>query len=230
MLSLENVTTGYGETQVLHGVSLEVAAGEVVALMGRNGAGKTTTMRAIIGLTPAWSGSIKLDGQDITHLKPHALATAGLGYLPEHRGVFPSLTVQENLTLVAGRRAGPWTVDRAYDLFPRLAERRRNGGAQLSGGEQQMLAIARALLLNPKVLLLDEPTEGLAPLIVREIGERLAAIKAEGMTILLVEQNARFALGLADRAYVLARGEVRWQGTAAALRADRQAQHELLGV
>ena len=230
MLTLENVTTGYGETQVLHGVSLAISAGEAVALMGRNGAGKTTTQRAIIGLTPAWSGRIALDGEDITHAKPHKLAVAGLGYLPEHRGVFPSLTVHENLTLVAGRRPGPWTVERAYDLFPRLGERRRNGGAQLSGGEQQMLAIARALLLNPKVLLLDEPTEGLAPLIVREISERLAAVKAEGMTLLLIEQNARFALNLADRAYVLSRGEVAWEGTAAALHADRQAQAELLGV
>lgn len=230
MLSLESVTTGYGETQVLNGVSLEVGQGEVVALMGRNGAGKTTTLRSVIGLTPAWSGRIALDGADITRAKPHTLAVAGLGYLPEHRGVFPSLTVHENLTLVEGRRSGPWTIDRAYDLFPRLAERRKNGGAQLSGGEQQMLAIARALLLNPKVLLLDEPTEGLAPLIVREIGERLAAIKAEGMTILLVEQNARFALSLADRAYVLSRGEVRWEGSAEALRADGKAQAELLGV
>ncbi len=230
MLSLENVTTGYGETQVLHGVSLVIAKGEVVALMGRNGAGKTTALRSIMGLTPAWSGRITLDGQDITRARPHALAMAGLGYLPEHRGVFPSLTVHENLTLVAGRRPGPWTVERAYDLFPRLAERRRNGGGQLSGGEQQMLAIARALLLNPTVLLLDEPTEGLAPLIVREIGERLAAVKADGMTILLIEQNARFALNLADRAYVLARGEMKWRGTTAALRADREAQATLLGV
>ena len=230
MLSLQNITTGYGETQVLRSVSLEVPAGAVVALMGRNGAGKTTTLRSIIGLTPAWTGTITLDGQDITKAKPNALATAGLGYLPEHRGVFPSLTVHENLTLVAGRRPGPWTVERAYDLFPRLTERRKNGGAQLSGGEQQMLAIARALLLNPKVLLLDEPTEGLAPLIVREIGERLATVKAEGMTILLVEQNARFALDLADRAYVLARGEVRWQGSAGALREDKDAQAEFLGV
>ena len=230
MLSLENVATGYGETRVLHGVSLEVSRGEVVALMGRNGAGKTTTLRAAIGLTPAWSGRITLDGQEITRARPHTLAKAGLGYLPEHRGVFPSLTVQENLTLVEGRRPGPWTAARVYELFPRLAERRQNGGAQLSGGEQQMLAIARALLLNPKVLLLDEPTEGLAPLIVREIGERLTAVKAEGMTVLLVEQNARFALGLADRAYVLSRGEVRWHGEAAALRADKDAQATLLGV
>ena len=230
MLSLEDIATGYGETQVLHGVSLQVDAGEVVALMGRNGAGKTTTLRAIIGLTPAWRGRISLDGEDITYAKPHMLATRGLGYLPEHRGVFPSLTVHENLTLVAGRRPGPWTVERTYDLFPRLAERRGNGGAQLSGGEQQMLAIARALLLNPKVLLLDEPTEGLAPLIVREIGERLAGIKAEGMTILLVEQNARFALSLADRAYVLNRGAVQWQGTAQALIDDRETQAALLGV
>jgi branched-chain amino acid transport system ATP-binding protein len=230
MLTLEHVTTGYGETQVLHGVSLQVGAGEVVALMGRNGAGKTTTLRSIIGLSPAWSGRISLNGQDITHTKPHVLAVAGIGYLPEHRGVFPSLTVHENLTLAAGRRPGPWTVERAYDLFPRLGERRKNGGAQLSGGEQQMLAIARALLLNPLVLLLDEPTEGLAPLIVREIGERLREIRAEGTTMLLVEQNARFALGLADRAYILSRGEVKWQGTSANLRADKDVQASLLGV
>jgi branched-chain amino acid transport system ATP-binding protein len=230
VLTLENVTAGYGETRVLHGVSLAVGRGEVVALMGRNGAGKTTTLRSIVGLTPAQSGRIRLDGRDIAGERPHRLALAGLGYLPEHRGIFPSLSVHENLALVAGRRPGPWTMARAYELFPRLAERRNNGGAQLSGGEQQMLAIARALLLNPLVLLLDEPTEGLAPLIVREIGERLAAIKAEGATVLLVEQNARFALSLADRAYILARGTVRWQGTAAALRADRAAQHELLGV
>lgn len=230
MLMLENVTTGYGETQVLRNVSLEVRAGEVVALMGRNGAGKTTTLRCIIGLTPAWKGRITLDGQDITGAKPHMLAKCGLGYLPEHRGIFPSLTVHENLTLVEGRRPGPWTVARAYDLFPRLAERRQNGGGQLSGGEQQMLAIARALLLNPLVLLLDEPTEGLAPLIVREIGQRLAEIRSEGTTMLLVEQNARFALNLADRAYVLNRGEVKWQGAASALKADRGAQAEWLGV
>ena len=230
MLSLENITTGYGETRVLHGVSLEISAGEVVALMGRNGAGKTTTLRSIIGLTPAWSGRITLNEKDITKAKPHTLALAGLGYLPEHRGVFPSLSVHENLTLVEGRRPGPWTVARAYELFPRLAERKTNGGAQLSGGEQQMLAIARALLLNPLVLLLDEPTEGLAPLIVREIGKRLAQIRSEGTTMLLVEQNARFALNLADRAYVLSRGEVKWQGTTTVLRADKDAQANLLGV
>jgi branched-chain amino acid transport system ATP-binding protein len=230
MLTLEAITAGYGETQVLHGVSLQVAEGEVVALLGRNGAGKTTTLRAIIGLTPASSGAIRFDGQDITRARPHALALAGIGYLPEHRGVFPSLSVQENLTLVAGRRPGPWTVARVYELFPRLAERRQNGGAQLSGGEQQMLAIARALLLNPKLLLLDEPTEGLAPLIVRDIYQRLADIKAEGATVLLVEQSVRFALGLADRAYVLGRGRVEWQGDATALATDVEAQKTWLGV
>jgi branched-chain amino acid transport system ATP-binding protein len=230
MLTLDTVTAGYGETQVLHGVSLEVAVGEVVALLGRNGAGKTTTLRSIIGLTPAWSGRIVFDGQDITRAKPHQLALAGIGYLPEHRGVFPSLSVHENLTLVEGRRPGPWTIARVYELFPRLAERRQNGGAQLSGGEQQMLAIARALLLNPKLLLLDEPTEGLAPLIVREIYTRLADIKAEGATVLLVEQSVRFALSLADRAYVLGRGQVEWQGDAAALAGDAEAQKTWLGV
>ena len=230
MLTLEAVTAGYGETQVLHGVSLEVAAGEVVALLGRNGAGKTTTLRAIIGLTPAWSGSVAFDGRETTTLRPSVLALAGIGYLPEHRGVFPSLSVHENLTLVAGRRPGAWTIARVYDLFPRLAERRKNGGAQLSGGEQQMLAIARALLLNPKLLLLDEPTEGLAPLIVREIYARLADIKQEGATVLLVEQSVHFALNLADRAYVLGRGQVQWQGSARALRNDKAAQQEWLGV
>lgn len=230
MLRLEGITAGYGETQVLHGVSLEVAVGEVVALLGRNGAGKTTTLRSIIGLTPAWNGSVVFDGQDITRRKPHTLALAGIGYLPEHRGVFPSLSVHENLTLVEGRRPGAWTIARVYELFPRLAERRQNGGAQLSGGEQQMLAIARALLLNPKLLLLDEPTEGLAPLIVREIYARLADIKAEGATVLLVEQSVRFALSLADRAYVLGRGQVEWQGDAAALAGDAEAQKTWLGV
>ena len=230
MLRLENVVTGYGETQVLHGVSLEIGKGEVVALMGRNGAGKTTVLRSIIGLNSVWSGHIYLDDKDITGTKPHVLAVAGLGYLPEHRGIFPSLTVHENLTLVQGRRPGPWTIKRAYDLFPHLAERRHNGGAQLSGGEQQMLAIARALLLNPKVLLLDEPTEGLAPLIISEIAERLVQVRSEGTTILLVEQNTRFALNLANRAYVLSRGEVKWEGETEALMADTAVQAEWLGV
>ncbi len=230
MLSLVDIHAGYGEVRVLHGVSLDVTAGETVALLGRNGAGKTTLLRTIIGLTPAQTGQVLFNGNDIARSKPHALALAGIGYLPEHRGVFPSLSVHENLTLVAGRRPGAWTVARVYDLFPRLAERRRNGGAQLSGGEQQMLAIARALLLNPKLLLLDEPTEGLAPLIVREIHQRLADIKAEGVTCLLVEQNVRFALRLADRAYVLGRGQVQWQGSAAELREDRTAQAAWLGV
>ena len=230
MLRLEGITAGYGETQVLHGVSLEVAVGEVVALLGRNGAGKTTTLRSIIGLTPVWNGYVVFDGQDITRRKPYTLALAGIGYLPEHRGVFPSLSVHENLTLVEGRRPGAWTIARVYELFPRLAERRQNGGAQLSGGEQQMLAIARALLLNPKLLLLDEPTEGLAPLIVREIYARLADIKAEGATVLLVEQSVRFALSLADRAYVLGRGQVEWQGDAAALAGDAEAQKTWLGL
>jgi branched-chain amino acid transport system ATP-binding protein len=230
MLSVQNIVAGYGEMQVLHGVSLEVRPGEVVALMGRNGAGKTTTLRSIIGLTPSRSGLILLDGHDITRKSPRALALAGLSYLPEHRGIFPSLSVHENLTLVEGRRSGPWTAERLYEMFPRLAERRKNGGAQLSGGEQQMLAIARALLLNPLVLLLDEPTEGLAPLIVRDIRHHLAAAKAEGMTILLVEQHSGFALALADRVYVLGRGEVRWQGTSAELRKSPEIQAQWLGI
>ena len=230
MLSLIDIAAGYGETQVLRGVTLDIAKGETVALLGRNGAGKTTTLRTIIGLTPPRSGQVLFDGQEITGGRPHALALAGIGYLPEHRGVFPSLSVHENLALVAGRRPGAWTIPRVYELFPHLAERRRNGGGQLSGGEQQMLAIARALLLNPRLLLLDEPTEGLAPMIVRDIYQRLADISAEGVTCLLVEQNVHFALQLADRAYVLGRGQVQWQGAAATLRNNPEIQATWLGV
>ena len=230
MLQIQDIHTYYGNSHILHGVTLQVAQGEVVSLLGRNGAGKSTTLRSIIGLNPPRRGHIRFNGEDITGRRPHLLARAGLSFMPETRGIFASLSVEENLNLVAGRRAGPWTVDRVYQTFPRLAERRENGGAQLSGGEQQFLAIARALLFNPRVLLLDEPTEGLAPIIVGEIQDILRAVKDEGMTILLVEQNFRFATQLSDRVYVLGRGEVQWSGSTRDILADTQIQQTWLGV
>ena len=230
MLQIQDIHTYYGNSHILHGVTLQVAQGEVVSLLGRNGAGKSTTLRSIIGLNPPRRGHIRFNGEDISGRRPHVLARAGLSFMPETRGIFSSLSVEENLSLVAGRRAGPWTVDRVYQTFPRLAERRENGGAQLSGGEQQFLAIARALLLNPSVLLLDEPTEGLAPIIVGEIQDILRAVKDEGMTILLVEQNFRFATQLSDRVYVLGRGEVQWSGSTRDILADTQIQRTWLGV
>lgn len=230
MLNVENIHSYYGASHILHGVSLEVAKGEVVSLLGRNGAGKTTTLRSIIGLTPPKQGAIHLKGEETTGRKPHVMARMGVSYMPETRGIFPSLTVYENLALAAGRRPGPWTIERIFEIFPRLEARRLNGGAQLSGGEQQMLAIARSLLLNPDLLLLDEPTEGLAPIIVQDIEERLEAIKREGMTILLVEQNFRFATNLADRVYVLGKGAIQWSGSTAEILADENTQKTWLGV
>jgi len=230
MLELDDIHSYYGESYVLHGVSLAVAEGSVVALLGRNGAGKTTTLKSIMGVLRPRRGAIAFRGQSILGARPHHIARRGISYLPETRGIFPSLTVLENLQLVAGRRPGPWSLQRVLEMFPRLAERRANGGNQLSGGEQQMLAIARSLLLNPELLILDEPTEGLAPIIVRTIHASLRAFKAEGLTILLVEQNVRFACDIADQITVLGKGRVRWQGTPAALDADRQVQREWLGV
>ena len=230
MLQVDAIHTYYGNSHVLHGVSLQVAQGEVVSLLGRNGAGKSTTLRSIIGLNPPRRGQIRLHSEDITGQRPHALARAGVSFMPETRGIFSSLNVEENLRLVAGRRPGPWTLQRVYQTFPRLAERRANGGAQLSGGEQQFLAIARALLLNPSLLLLDEPSEGLAPIIVGEIQDILRAAKNEGMTILLVEQNFRLATQLSDRVYVLGRGAVQWCGSATEIVADAQIQQLWLGV
>jgi branched-chain amino acid transport system ATP-binding protein len=234
MLEVHDLEAGYGETRVLHGVSFNVGSGEVFALLGRNGVGKTTVLKALMGLVSARSGDIRLDGARIAGLAPHAIARRGLAYVPETRDIFPSLSVEENLDLAASRpfaaSGGGWTSAKVYQLFPQLAGRRRHGGGQLSGGEQQMLAIGRALLLNPRLLLLDEPTEGLAPIVVRQIYRTLAALKAAGLTILLVEQNFGFATGLADRCAVLGRGIVQWQGTSAAIRADEAVQHRWLGV
>ena len=230
MLQVQDIHTYYGASHILQGVSLDVPEGQVVALLGRNGAGKTTTLRSIIGLTPPRRGGVFFRDRNITGQRPYALARLGLSYMSESRGIFPSLSVEENLTLVEGRREGAWTLEGVYELFPRLKERRANGGAQLSGGEQQMLAIARALLLNPELLILDEPTEGLAPIVVKDIRERLRLVKDTGMTVLLVEQNFRFATSLADQVYVLGKGTIQWSGSAKAILEDEEVQRTWLGV
>ncbi len=230
MLAIEDIHTYYGDSYVLHGVSLTVSEGSVVALLGRNGAGKTTTLKSVMGVVPPRKGQILLKGEPITGRRPHVIARSGVSYLPETRGVFPSLTVLENLELVEGRRPGPWTLKRVLEMYPQLRERGSSGASQLSGGEQQMLAIARSLLLNPELLILDEPTEGLAPIIVADIQERLRAIKHEGITILLVEQSFHFATDLADEVYVLGKGRIRWTGSSAAIKADHEVQRKWLGV
>jgi branched-chain amino acid transport system ATP-binding protein len=218
MLTLENVNAYYGDSHILHGVSLTVGDGEVVCLLGRNGAGKTTTILTVMGFLHPRRGHIHYDGRDIGTLPPYVIARLGFGFVPQERGIFPSLTVRENLTVLArsgGKEA--WTLERIFALFPNLRARERNLGFQLSGGEQQMLSIARALMLNPKILLLDEPSEGLAPLIVQEIVEVLKRLKGEGLAILLVEQNLRAAFAVADRHHVMNKGEICFTGTTAEL-------------
>ena len=230
LLRMRDVHAFYGQSYVLHGVSLDVPTGSVVALLGRNGAGKTTTLKSIMGVLPTREGQIEFNGHSLQGLKPHKVARLGIAYLPETRGVFPSLSVAENLNLVAGRRCGEWDLNRVYQAFPRLRERIDHGANQLSGGEQQMLALARSLLMNPELLILDEPTEGLAPIIVRDIRDRLRSLKDDGMTILLVEQSFRFAIDLADTAYVLGRGQIRWNGQANELARDTDIQAQWIGV
>jgi branched-chain amino acid transport system ATP-binding protein len=214
---------------VLGGISLTLNEGESLALLGRNGMGKTTLVNSIVGVTRYRGGAIRLDGRDITRLRPDQRAHAGIGWVPQERNIFKSLTVEENLTAVA--RPGAWTTARVYELFPRLAERRFNLGNQLSGGEQQMLAVGRALVLNPRVILLDEPLEGLAPIIVEELIAALTRIvRQEGLAAILVEQNAHKILGVTDRAVILERGAIVHQGDSAALRADRSVLETFLGV
>jgi branched-chain amino acid transport system ATP-binding protein len=229
ILSAENLQTYYGKSHILHGVSMNVRPGELVALLGRNGAGKTTTMRSIMGLTMPREGNVRLLGQDTTKWSPSRIAKLGVGYVPEGRKIFGHLSVHENL-LVPPTTKGPWQIKTVYGLFPRLEERRTSKAGKLSGGEQEMLAIARALLLNPKFLILDEPSQGLAPIIVQEVMRMIGRVKGEGMAILLVEQNAFLALQLADRAYVLGDGEVVHEGPAAELAADRERMEQLAGV
>src|ERR671928_2197881 len=219
MLTVDAIHTFYGESHILHGVSLEVRPGELVALLGRNGAGKTTTMCSIIGLTRPRKGRVHVSGRDVTGQPPHVIAGAGVGLVPQGRRIFAPLTVKENLVF-AERRTGPWTLARVYELFPRLEERQHNRGSSLSGGEQQMLAIGRALLMNPRLLLMDEPSEGLAPLLLREIGRVIGELKQSGMAILLAEQNLAMALSVADRCYVLNKGQVVAEATASVLKED----------
>jgi branched-chain amino acid transport system ATP-binding protein len=229
LLALEGLSAGYGEATVLSGITLSLAEGSSLALLGRNGMGKTTLLNSIIGVTRRLGGSIRLAGRDITALRPDQRAHAGIGWVPQERNIFRSLTVEENLTAVA--RPGPWTPAKVFGLFPRLYERRRNLGNQLSGGEQQMLAVGRALVLNPRVILLDEPLEGLAPIIVEEL---LAALKRivrqEGLAAIIVEQNARKVLAMTDRAAILERGSIVHEAASAALRGNRAALETYLGV
>jgi branched-chain amino acid transport system ATP-binding protein len=228
-LQARDIHTYYGKSHILHGVTLEVAEGKITTLLGRNGAGKTTTLRSLMGLTPAREGQITIFGNETTHLPPFRVAALGVGYVPEGRRVFANLTVEENL-LVPMERQGPWTIQRIYELFPRLNERKMSRGRQLSGGEQEMLAIARALLLNPKLLMLDEPSQGLAPLVVREVFRIIAEMRGEGISVLLVEQNARMSLEIADHAYVLDDGRVVYSGTARELAADDARVEALAGA
>ena len=232
LLEVSDIHTAYGAARVLFGVSLEVERGQCVCLLGRNGVGKTTTMRSIMGLTPPRAGAVTWKGRPITGWPPHRIARAGIGFVPEDRRIFPELTTWENLDVaqrVSGR-SGPWTVEAVYDLFPKLRELRDRQGGFLSGGEQQMLTIARTLMGNPELLLLDEPSEGLAPLVVGQLLERIGALKRQGLTILLAEQGVDFSLALADRVYVLEKGAVRFAGPAAALRDDAALRHQLLAL
>ncbi len=228
MLVVEGLEGGYGGSRVLFGVDLTVAAGEVVTLLGRNGMGKTTTVKSIFGLLKPSGGRVRVDGVDVTGRAPHVVARLGLGLVPEGRQIFPTLSVEENL--VATQRGGGWTLARVYGLFPRLRERRGNGGNQLSGGEQQMLAIGRALLTNPRLIVLDEATEGLAPTLRDEIWACLAAIKAEGAAILVIDKNVDSLARFADRHVVLEKGRVAWTGSSAALRATPEIKDRFLHI
>ena len=228
-LEAEGLNTFYGKSHILHDVGLTVAEGRITTLLGRNGAGKTTTLRSLVGLTPPRSGRVQVFGQETTRLPTYRIAGLGVGYVPEGRRIFANLTVDENL-LVPMERPGPWTIPRIYQLFPRLAERKQNRGRQLSGGEQEMLSIARALLLNPRLLILDEPSQGLAPLIVREVFRIVAQMRVEGISVLLVEQNARMSLEIADNAYVLDDGIVVYSGPAKELAADEARVRALAGA
>jgi branched-chain amino acid transport system ATP-binding protein len=228
-LQAEDLHTFYGKSHILHGVGLEVREGEIVTLLGRNGAGKSTTLRSLMGLTHAREGAVRIFGQATTDWPSYRIAGLGVGYVPEGRRVFPNLTVEENLKVPLDR-PGPWTIARIYELFPRLAQRKTNKGRQLSGGEQEMLAIARALLINPKLILLDEPSQGLAPLIVQEVFKTITTARKEGISILLVEQNVRAAVEIADRAYVLDDGKVVWSGEAAEFAKDEERVRSLAGV
>ncbi len=232
-LELKSVNTFYGRSHILFDVSLAVEKGEVVSLLGRNGAGKSTTFRSVIGLTPPRSGEVVFKGERISGLRAFRICRKGIGFVPEDRRCFPELTVRENLEVAARRErdaANPWTVDRIHALFPRLRERERNLGSQLSGGEQQMLTIARTLMTNPEVLLLDEPSEGLAPLVVAMLAEMILKIRNEGVTVLLAEQNLHFCAKVSDRGYVIDKGSVRYEGTMTDLLSNEEVKEKYLAV
>ena len=228
MLEVRNLETAYGRSQVLFGVSLEVGASQVVSLLGRNGMGKTTTVRSIMGITRPKAGTITFDGKALNGLPPYRIAQAGFGLVPEGRQVFPNLTVRENLLATA--RKGPWTLERVLNLFRNLRERQGHYGNQLSGGEQQMLAIGRALMTNPRLLVLDEATEGLAPLVRGEIYRSIERLKGDGLSILVIDKDVKSLTQVADRHYVLEKGRVVWSGSSAELAADQNVQHRYLGV
>jgi branched-chain amino acid transport system ATP-binding protein len=234
ILGVDGIYTSYGLSQILFGVSLHVDAGECVSLLGRNGVGKSTTLRSIMGLTAPARGTVTYNGRDITGRAAYQVAQLGVGFVPEDRRIFPDLSVRENLEVArkvsASRRTRAWTVERVYDLFPVLAKLDDRKGGYLSGGEQQMLTIGRTLMGNPDLLLLDEPSEGLAPLVVRDLGAQIRRLKEEGITILLCEQNARFAIALSDRAYILEKGQVRFSGTIADLQANNEIRRQYLGL
>jgi len=228
MLEVEDIHTYYGESHILHGVSLRVGAGEAVALLGRNGAGKTTLIRSVAGFTPPRAGRVRLDGEAIHAWPAHRIARHGLALVPQGRRIFAPLSVRENLLL--GARGAAWTLERVYDLFPRLRERADQSGGTLSGGEQQMLAIGRALMTNGRMLVLDEPSEGLAPAVVREVGRIVSGLKGVRLSILLVEQNYHLALRVADRVYVMSKGQIVWEGTPNCLQANEDVKRRYLGV
>ncbi|MCD9110070.1 ABC transporter ATP-binding protein [Bradyrhizobium japonicum] len=233
LLDVDGIETCYGLSQVLFGLSLSIKAGEMVSLMGRNGMGKTTTIRSIMGLTPARAGTIRFAGAEVRQLPSYRIAKLGVGLVPEGRQIFPNLTVRENLVAAAADRFGssnPWTLAAIYVMFPRLAERAANMGNQLSGGEQQMLAIGRALMTNPKLLILDEATEGLAPLIREEIWNCLSLLKSRGQSILVVDKNVDHLARICDRHYIIERGKTVWSGTSVELMAEPDLQHKYLGI
>ena len=233
MLEINGLETAYGQSQVLFGMELNVGKGEVVTLLGRNGMGKTTTLHSVMGLVPSRSGNIRFQGQELRELPSYQIAKTGLSLVPEGRQIFPNLTVIENLVATASNRSqseNPWNLDRVFDLFPRLPNRIHHMGNQLSGGEQQMLAIGRALMTNPKLLILDEATEGLAPLIRNEIWNCVSNLKSAGQSILLVDKNIDALTRIADRHYIIEKGKVVWDGTSSELQGDQDLQHRFLGV
>ena len=233
MLEVKSIETSYGTSQVLFGMSFTVNEGEVVSLLGRNGMGKTTTIRSLMGMVPTHGGSITFEGREVQNLKDYQIATLGLGLVPEGRQIFPNLTVRENLIATAANRTGtdnPWEVDHIVDMFPNLGNRMNNMGNQLSGGEQQMLAVGRALMTNPKLLILDEATEGLAPLIREEIWKCLEGLKERGQSILVIDKNVDALTRIGDRHYIVERGQIVWEGNSAELSSNEEVQHRYLGV